>query len=110
MLRLLPRPTGGTCSTAEATRGHNACVHAVVCGLILADPGITTEPRELTVSQSRPANIFTTAVPGRSAALDVCVASSTAAAARGDGAQAAFDRKLPHYRNEIGELRQQGIH
>ena len=61
----------------------------------LADPGITTEPRGLTASQSRPADIFTTAaVPGRSAAQDVCVASSNAAAARGDAAQAAFDRKL----------------
>ena len=49
-------------------------------------------------------------VPGRSAALDVCVASSVAAAARGDAAQAAFDRELSHYRNEIGKLRQQGIH
>ena len=57
-----------TCSTAEATRGHYyACVHAVVCGMELADPGITTEPRGLT------ADIFTTAaVTGRSAALDVC--------------------------------------
>ena len=45
-----------------------------------------------------------------SAALDVCVASSIAAAARGDAAQAAFDRKLSQYRNEIGELRQQNIH
>ena len=39
-----------------------------------------------------------------SAALDVCVASSIAAAARGDAAQAAFDRNLTHYSNEIGEL------
>ena len=30
-----------TCSTAEATRGHYECVHAVVCGMKLADPGIT---------------------------------------------------------------------
>ena len=36
-------------------------------------------------------------------------ASCIAAAARGDAAQAAFDRKLSHNRNEIGELRQQGI-
>ena len=50
------------------------------------------------------------AVPGRSAALDVCVASSIAAAACGDAAQTAFDRKLSHKRNEIGELRQRGIH
>ena len=91
-----------TCSNAEATRGHNACVHAVVCGLKLADLGITSEPRGLTASQSRPADIFTTAaVPGRSAASDVCIASSIAAAAREDAAQAAFDRKLSQ--------RQQGL-
>ena len=100
-----------TCSTAEATRGHYACVHAVVCGMKLADPNITTEPRGLTASQSRPADIFTTtAVPGRSAALDVCIASSNAAAARGDAAQAAFDRTLSHYSREIPELQNQGIH
>ena len=81
--------TAETCSNAEATRRHYACVHAVVCGMKLADPGITTEPRGLTASQSRPADIFTTA----GAALDVCVASSIAAAARGGAAQAAFDRK-----------------
>ena len=44
------------------------------------------------------------------AALDMCVASSIAAAARGGAAQAAFDRELTHYRNEFGELRQQSIH
>ena len=100
-----------TCSTAEATWGHYACVHAVVCGMKLADLGITTEPRGLTASQSRPADILTTAaVPRRSAALDWCVASSVAATARGDAAQAAYDRKLTHYRSEIGELRQQNIH
>ena len=50
-----------TCSNAEATRGHYACVHAMVCGMKLADPGITAELRGLTASQSRPADIFTTA-------------------------------------------------
>ena len=61
-----------TFTTVEATRGHYACVHAVVCGMQLAEAGITTEPRGLTASQSRPADFFTTsAVPGRSAALDV---------------------------------------
>ena len=39
-----------TCSTAEATRGHHACVHTVVCGMKLADPGITTDTRGLTAS------------------------------------------------------------
>ena len=38
------------------------------------------------------------------------MASSIAAAARGDAAWAAFERKLTHYRNELGELRQQIIH
>ena len=77
----------------------------------LAGPGISEEPRGLTASQSRPADIFTTAaVTARSAALDVCVASSGAAAARGDAGQAAFDRKFSHNRYEIVELLQQGIH
>ena len=35
------------------------------------------------------------------------MAASIAAASRGDAAQAAFDRKLSHCRNEIGELQQQ---
>ena len=63
-----------TCSTAEATRGHYACVRAVVDRVRLADPAVTTEPRGLTSTTSRLADIFTTAaVPGRGAALDVCV-------------------------------------
>ena len=78
------------CSPAEASREHCACV---VCGMKLADPGITSERRGLTAWQSRLADIFTTAaVPGRSAALVVRVASSIAAAARGDAARAAFNR------------------
>ena len=87
-------------------------VRAVVCGVKFTDPGTTAEPGGLTASQPRPADIFTSAaVPERSAALDVCVCvASIAAAARGDAAQAAFDRKLSQYRNEIGELRQQGTH
>ena len=44
--------------------------------------GVTTELRGLTATQSRPADLFATAaVPGRSAAPDVCVASINAAAA-----------------------------
>ena len=99
-----------TCSVAEATNGHYACVRALVSGLKLADPAVTTEPRGLTSSTSRPADILTmAAVPGRSAALDVCVASPNAAAATGDAAEAAFQRKLRRYRTEIQELRQAGI-
>ena len=95
---------GETCSTAEATRGHYACVHAVFGGLKLADPGITMEPRGLTEAPSRPADLLTdAAVPGRSAAPDVRAPPSpsppNAAVARGDAAQAAFDRKLSYYRH-----------
>ena len=92
-------------------RGDTARLfHAAVCGTKLADPGITTEPRGLSGAQSRTADIFTTAaVPGRSAALDVCVASSNSAAVGGDAAQPSFDRKLSHYRIEMSELRNQGI-
>ena len=43
----------------------------------------------------------------RSAALDMCVASSNATAARGDAAQAAFDRT--QYKHQIPDLRRQGI-
>ena len=73
----------------------------------------------LTVSSSQiqqslpspgPADILTiAAVPGRSAALDVCVASPNASIACGDAAAAAFARKLDRYQNEIVELRQAGI-
>ena len=40
----------------------------------------------------------------------MCVASPSAAAARGDAAQPVFHRKLSHYSEEIPVLRNQGIH
>jgi hypothetical protein len=85
-------------------------VRAVVAGLRLADAGVVTEPQGLTSTQDRPADILTNAtVPGRSAALDVYIASPNAASARGDAAQAAFARKLRRYRNAIPELAAAGI-
>ena len=42
------------CATAEATRGHYACVRALVDGLRLADSAVKTEPRELTSTNARP--------------------------------------------------------
>ena len=64
--------------------GHYAHVHAFLLGLKLADPGITSEPRGLSATQPGLADIFTAAaVLARSAALNVCVASSNAAARRG---------------------------
>ena len=55
------------------------------------------------IRKQRPGRLIfctTASVPGCGAALDVCVASSTAAAARGDAAQAAFDWKTSHDRRE----------
>ena len=69
-----------------------------------ADPGITTEPtRGLTEAQSRPADMFTTAdVPGRSAALDLCVGHPPMQPQpEGMRLQAAFDRKTSHTRRKI---------
>jgi hypothetical protein len=64
----------------------------------------------VTNTHARPADILTTAgVPGRSTALDVCVASPNAAAAQGDAAEAAFRRKLHHYRQVIPALASAGI-
>ena len=51
---------GEICSSAEATRGHCACVHALLGSLKLAEPGVTTEPRGHTEATCRPADIFTT--------------------------------------------------
>ena len=58
--------------------------HTTLGGLKLADPMITTKPRGLTEAQSRPADLLTAAaVWGRSVPLDVSLASSNKAAARG---------------------------
>ena len=98
------------CAIAEATKGHYACVRAAVDGLKMADPGVQTETRGLTNTQARPADIYTiAAVPGRRAALDVCIASPNAVAARGDAAEAAFKRKLDHYAAILPQLHQAGI-
>ena len=35
-----------TCSTAEATRGHYACVHAVVCGMNLRTRALLRNPED----------------------------------------------------------------
>ena len=43
-----------TCATAEATKGHCACVRSIVWGLRLADPQVFKEPRGLTTAQTRP--------------------------------------------------------
>ncbi len=85
-------------------------MRSLVNGFRLADPNVTTEPAGLTSTLDRPADILTTAaVPGRSAALDVCIASPNAAIAAGDAAAAAFRRKLRRYRRAIPELARAGI-
>ena len=99
-----------TCATAEATRGHYACVRAFMDGLRPADSAATTEPRGLTDNLSRPADILTNAAaPGRSTALDVMVTSPNRASAGGDAAQAAFAWKCGKYRGVLPQLREAGI-
>ena len=69
----------------------------------------TREPRNHQGTQRTGRNtVPIAAVPGRSAALELCVASSIAAARR-DAAQAAFDRKTSHNKRAIPVLRAQGI-
>ena len=71
-----PKPPGGTMHAFTSSQGD--------CDSRTQEsPRNPENPNKET--QSRPADLLTTtAVPGRSAALDVCVASSNAAAARGD--------------------------
>ena len=89
------------------TRGH-VCVHTLLEVSKIADPGVTKEPRGLTERTSSPSDISPPLL-SFVAALDVCVASSNASAARGDAAQAAFDRKTFYCRREIQYLRFQGV-
>ena len=115
MLRFLPGPTAGTRRNLQQRRSHAGAPRVCSCCCLRHGTGRPWHYHgtqgALTASQARRADSLTAvAVPGRSAAMDVCVASSIAAAARGDAAQTAFDRKLSHYRNEIGEMRHRGIH
>ena len=103
VLRLLRGPSAGTRGNLQPSRGHAEALRvrftpwsAASNSRTLAlprNPGgsLLRSPGRLIFSLPLP-------VPGRSAALDVCVASSVAAAARGDAAQAAFDRKLSYDR------------
>ena len=106
-------PTAGTRRNLQQRRSHAGAPRVCSCCCLRHGTGRPWHYHgtqgALTASQARRADSLTAvAVSGRSAALDVCVASSTAAP-RGDAAQAALDRKLSHYRNEIGELRHRGI-
>ena len=77
-----------TCCTVEATCGHYAVLRSIVDGIKLADASVTTKPRGLTTTASRPTDILTiAAVPGRSAVFDVCVASPNSSIAQGDAAE-----------------------
>ena len=98
------------CAQDEATRGHYACVGAVLDGVRCADGSACTEPKGLTTDGSRPADILTDAVaPGMLAAVDVCVASINASNAGSDAAAAAYRRKMRRYANQIEHLRKGGI-
>ena len=98
------------CALADATRGHYAVVRAVVDGMKIADPALTTEPRGLVDSQARLADIFSiAAVIGRSAALDVSITSPDASTAGLDAVGAAFKDKFDKYRNILPQLHAAGI-
>ena len=113
MLWLLPGPAVGTCENLQHRRSHVRAPRVCSCRSPWHETGRTWHyygTQGATASQSRLADILTAAaVPGRSAALDMCVASSIATAAGGDAAQAAFDRELSQYR-ELGKFRQQNTH
>ena len=99
-----------TCAQAEATKGHYAVVRAVADGLRMVDPGVALEVRGLADTNARPADIYTTAaVPGRRAALDICICSPNAASAGSDAAATAFRGKLRRYERIIPQLHQDGI-
>ena len=70
-----------SCSTAEATGGHCACL--VVCGIELAEPGYYNGPRWLTASHSMPAGHLPPQLSPDAVRPWTCVASSIAAAAGG---------------------------
>ena len=89
------------CSTADATRGHHACVHTVLGGLRLADAGVTTEPPE--DSQRHNPDRLICSLPL------LCGIFQCKRQPEGDAARAAFERKTSHYRREILDLRAQGI-
>ena len=80
------------CAQDQATRGHYACVEAVLRGIKCADSSACTEPKGLTTDGSRPADILTdAAAPGMLAAVDVCVASLYSSTAGKDAAVAAYN-------------------
>ena len=98
---ILGPPSLSTQKSAALLKPPVASTRAFMSSSGDADPGVTTEPRGLRETQSIPADLFTTtAVSGRSAALDVCGASSNPASARGDAAQKAFERNTSHYRRQ----------
>ena len=99
-----------TCAQNEATKGHYAVVRAMADGLRMADPGVAVEVRGLADNNARPADIHTiAAVPGRRAALDVCICSLNASTAGGDAATSAFREKLRKYAAIIPQLHRDGI-
>ena len=79
-------------------------------GMRMVDPGVALEVRGLAGMNVRPADIYTTAaVPGRRAALDICICSPNAASAGDDAAATAFREKLRRYESIIPQLHRDGI-
>ena len=99
-----------TCGSTARTRGHYATVRACVTGFAVGDPSTTTETPGLTRTAMRPADILTTsALPGRSAALDVTIVSPEAGSAGTDALSSAYRAKLRKYEEVIPEMRREGV-
>ena len=83
---------------------------AVLKGVRLADHSAQTEVRGFTKQNTRPADILTNAaVPGRSVALDICVAGPQSIGAAGAAVVAARGRKLKKYAPVKKELHEAGV-
>ena len=98
------------CAKGESTKGHYAVVSALLDGIATVDPSARTEVQGLVSTPERPADILTeVAIPGKLAALDICIAAQDACAAGPDACASAYRRKTTHYRHLLPELRRAGV-
>ena len=104
--------SGGAAKAAN-TRGHYAVRDSYLGGVKLADAGAQVEVSGLTESQSKPADILTSAAsPGRRAALDIGITSpnsTTASQGGGDAVAAMHRRKAAKYAPDRSTLRAANI-
>ena len=101
------------CAPGRSTHGHNEVRDVILKAALLGDSIACSEPGGLIPSDPllRPADVLTTAaLPGRSAALDLGVASPFAAGAGDDYCDTMHQRKMAKYEPYFEELAMEGIH